>query len=213
MSKLFHLSDGAVVEGCLALDPATGLPVEYKTAADRELSVLRYVVKAAWPGATVGHVIRQTVCLDVSGGVMLPISVMWENESTGETITAPAQISASLEAIKQGDALTLSQLLSAGLATASNQLAQIGYLADVAAGADPLAGYKAQQVDTSTAGMTYVRKASSKAGSGWLIVRIAETATATEMGYAGPRNNPAHPTASAAWAARTSLAFGDVGAA
>lgn len=181
--------------------------------ADREVTTTRYVCKLAFTGASVGDVIRQTVALDVSGASMTVVSVLWENESTGATISAPPSVSAYLEAIKQGDSLTLSQLLSAGLATATNQVTQIGYLADIAQGQGRYAAYATQQVDEATAGTTYVRKAGSDAGDTWLIQRVIESGTDTTITYAGVRNNPAVTTPTAAWTARATLVYGELGGA
>jgi hypothetical protein len=181
--------------------------------ADRELLPTRYTCKQAFTGAAIGDVIRQTVALDVSGAAMTVISVLWENESAGTTISAPPSVSAYLEAIKQGDALTLAQLLSAGLATSTNQVTQIGYLADIAQGQGRYAAYATQQVDEATAGTTYVRKAGSDAGDTWLSQRVVESGTDTTITYAGVRNNPTETTPTDAWAARASLVYGELGGA
>lgn len=183
------------------------------TAADRELLLTRYTCKQSFTGAAVGDVIRQTVALDVSGTAMTVISVLWENESAGTVISAPPSVSAYLEAIKQGDALTLTQLLSAGLGTAINQVTQIGYLADIAQGQGRYASYSTQQVDEATAGITYVRKAGADAGDTWLIQRVVESGTDTTITYAGVRNNAGVTTATGAWIERAGLVYGELSAA
>jgi hypothetical protein len=142
---------------------------------------------------------------------MTVISVMWENEATGAVLAAPPIISGYLEVIKQGDALTLAQLLSAGLATATNQVTQIGYLADIAQGQGRYANHVTQQVDESTLGITYIRKAGADGGDTWLIQRVVEGASSTTITYAGQRNNPATTTHTAAWLGRTGLTFGEIG--
>ena len=203
---------GENIDGVYIVDPVTGLPIENATA-DRELLPTRYTCKQAFTGAVIGDVIRQTVALDVSGATMTVISVLWENESQGTTIAAPPNVPSYLETIKQGDALTLSQLLSAGLATATNQVSQIGYLADIAQGQGRYAAYSAQQVDEAILGTTYIRKQGADAGDTWLIQRIIESGTDTTITFAGVRNNPAITTPAAAWTARETLVYGDLSAA
>lgn len=207
--RLKDMGDGthAEVVAAVIVDQNGNIP---SGGADRELLPTRYTCKQAFTGAVVGDVIRQTVALDVSGATMTVISVLWENESTGAVISAPPSIAISLEAIKQGDALTLAQLLSAGLATATNQVTQIGYLADIAQGQGRYAAYKTQQVDEATAGTTYIRKQGSGTGDTWLIQRIVESGTDTTITYAGVRNNSAITTPTAAWTARASLVYGDL---
>ena len=210
--RLKAMSDGthAEVVAAVIVDQDGNIPA---SAADRELLPTRYTCKQAFTGAAIGDVIRQTVALDVSGAAMTVISVLWENESTNATISAPPSVSAYLEAIKQGDALTLAQLLSAGLATATNQVTQIGYLADIAQGQGRYAAYSTQQVDEATAGTTYVRKAGADAGDTWLIQRVIESGTDTTISYAGVRNNAGVTTATAAWTGRASLVYGELGGA
>lgn len=203
---------GENIDGVYIVDPVTGLPVPNATA-DRELLPTRYTVKTAWTGAAVGDVIRQTVALDVSSAAMTVISVLWENESTNAVIGAPPSVAAHITPLMQGDALTLAQLLSAGLATASNQVAQIGYLADIAQGQGRYAAYSAQQVDEATAGTTYIRKQGADTGDTWLIQRVVESGTDTTLTYAGVRNNSAVTTATAAWTARASLVYGEISSA
>ena len=113
----------------------------------------------------------------------------------------------------QGDAITLSQLLSAGLATANNQISQIGYLADIAQAQGRYTSYSTQQVDEATPSITYVRKAGADVGDTWLIQRIAESGTDTTVMYAGVRNNPSVTTPTTAWSSRTTLVYGDINAA
>lgn len=209
---LVDMGDGTHAERIVVANP-DGTAVGSGAGADRELLPTRYTVKTAWAGAAVGDVIRQTVALDVSGAAMTVISVLWENESQGTAISAPPSVAAHLEAIKQGDGLTLAQLLSAGLATANNQVAQIGYLADIAQGQGRYAAYSTQQVDEATAGTTYIRKQGADAGDTWLIQRIVESGTDTTISYAGVRNNAAVTTATAAWASRASLVYGELNAA
>jgi hypothetical protein len=210
--KLTEMPDGTHAEVVAAvIVDQNGNPTT--AAADRELLPTRYTCKQAFTGAAIGDVIRQTVALDVSGATMTVISVLWENESSGTTISAPPSVSAYLEAIKQGDALTLAQLLSAGLATATNQVTQIGYLADIAQSQGRYAAYATQQVDEATPGTTYIRKAGSDAGDTWLIQRVVESGTDTTITYAGVRNNPTVTTPTAAWTARASLVYGELGGA
>lgn len=218
MSGVIHIVD--VKNG----DPGTARPAKTSDfgptngwdsafGADREVTTTRYVCKLAFTGASVGDVIRQTVALDVSGASMTVISVLWENESTGAVISAPPSIANNLEAIKQGDGLTLAQLLSAGLSTATNQVTQIGYLADIAQGQGRYAAYSTQQVDEATAGTTYIRKQGADVGDTWLIQRVVESGTDTTISYAGVRNNSTVTTAAAAWAGRASLTYGEISAA
>lgn len=210
--KLRDMGDGthAEVVATVQLD-ANGDVVG--NPADRELLPTRYTCKQAFTGAAIGDVIRQTVALDVSGATMTVISVLWENESTNATISAPPNVTAYLTPLMQGDALTLAQLLSAGLATATNQVTQIGYLADIAQGQGRYASYSAQQVDEATPGTTYIRKQGADAGDTWLIQRIVESGTDTTITFAGVRNNSAVTTPTAAWASRASLVYGELSAA
>lgn len=211
---LVDMSDGTYAERVVVVNPdGSSIAESMAQAADRELLATRYTCKQAFTGAAVGDVIRQTVALDVAGSAMTVVSVLWENESAGTTISAPPSVSAYLETIKQGDGLTLAQLLSAGLATATNQVTQIGYLADIAQGQGRYAAYAAQQVDEATAGTTYIRKAGADAGDTWLIQRVVESGTDTTITYAGVRNNAGVATAAAAWASRASLSYGDLSAA
>lgn len=218
MSGVIHIVD--VKNG----DPGTARPAKTSDfgptngwdsafGADREVTTTRYTCKLAFTGASVGDVIRQTVALDVSGAAMTVISVLWENESSGAVISAPPSVGAYLETIKQGDGLTLAQLLSAGLATATNQVTQIGYLAGIAQGQGRYAAYSAQQVDEATPGATYIRKGGADTGDTWLIQRIVESGTDTTITFAGVRNNSAITTPTAAWTSRASLVYGDLSAA
>ena len=210
--KLRDMGDGthAEVIATVQLDASGNIG---GNPADRELLATRYTCKLAFAGASVGDVIRQTVALDVSGASMTVVSVLWENESTGAVISAPPSIANNLEAIKQGDGLTLSQLLSAGLSTATNQVTQIGYLADIAQGQGRYVAYSAQQVDEATPGTTYIRKQGADTGDTWLIQRIVESGTDTTITFAGVRNNSAITAPTAAWANRASLSYGDLSAA
>lgn len=173
---------------------------------DRELVSTRYTCKLEFTGAALGDVIRQTVALDVAGNSMTVISVMWENESSGATISAPPSIALYLEAIKTSSALTLSQILSLGLATASNQVTQIGYLADLADGNDRFGGYRLVQSE-DVSGTAYVLKSN---GTGWLMMRIVSTDTSDFATYAGPGNN-AGVTLANAWYQRASLVYDSIG--
>lgn len=206
--KLRDMGDGthAEVIATVQLD-ANGNVVG--NPADRELLPTRYACKQAFTGAAVGDVIRQTVALDVSGAAMTVISVLWENESAGTTISAPPSVAVHLETIKQGDGLTLAQLLSAGLATANNQLAQIGYLADIADANDPRAPLK-YYADEKSGNTLYVLKS---AGTRWLMMRRISGATGGVATYAEVVNNPTVTTPAAAWANRASLVYGDLSAA
>lgn len=181
--------------------------------ADRELLVTTYACKQAWTGVSVGNVLRSTETIDVSGAVSTTVSTRWQNLSTGSDVGAPPNVPDYTTSLTQGDALTLAQLLSAGLATASNQVTQIGYLADIAQGQGRYTAYSTQQVDEATAGTTYIRKAGSDAGDTWLIQRVVESGTNTTISYAGVRNNPTVTTAAAAWTGRASLTYGELGGA
>lgn len=107
------------------------------------------------------------------------------------------------------DALTQSQLLDSGLSTAANQLAALGYLADLADGNDRWAAYKLVQTEDLGTGTKYVLKSD---GTRWLMIRKTYTDTASLLAYAGSGNNPAQ-TLSGAWAARAGLVYGSIGAA
>jgi len=176
--------------------------------ADRELQSTRYTVKAAWTGAALGDAVRQTVALDVSGTSMTRISVLWENENTGATISAPPSVAAYLTPLNGGESLTLSQLLSAGLATSYNQVASLGYLADLAAANDPFASYRLAQSEDIN-GTAYIFKTN---GVAWLLTRVVSTTTSDTATYAGPGNNPSTTIANA-WAQRTLLVYGSIGGA
>lgn len=211
--RLKDMGDGthAEVVAAVIVDQNGNIP---SGGADRELLPTRYTCKQAFTGAVVGDVIRQTVALDVSGATMTVISVLWENESTGAVINAPPSIANNLEAIKQGDALTLAQLLSAGLATATNQVTQIGYLADLADTNDRFATYKFVRSEDLGTGTKYILKADGNTGATkWLLIRKTYTDTSSVLGYASQTNNPTVTTPTAAWTARASLVYGDLSAA
>ena len=198
-----HAGDShAEIVAALIVDQ-NGNPVSQ--SADREVVATRYTCKVAFTGAAVGDVIRQTVALDVSGSTMTVISVLWENESAGTTISAPPSVSANLEVIG-GSSLTLAQLLSAGLATATNQVMQIGYAADLV----DLTKYKLVNSEDLGAGVKYILKAN---GSRWQMIRKTYTDTSNVMAYASQTNNPSVTTEAAAWAARATLVYGSVSAA
>jgi hypothetical protein len=141
--------------------------------------------------------------LDVSGASTVVVSVLWENETAGTTIAAPPSIATYLEPIKQGDALTQAQLQASGLATANNQVTQIGYLADLAESNDRHATYKMVQAEDLGTGTKYIFKSN---GNGWLMLRKSYTDTSSVMAYAGPVNNSGVSTTQA-WAQRTTLTY------
>ena len=175
---------------------------------DRELVSVRYICKQEFTGASLGDVIRQTVALDIANESMTVVSVLWENEASGSIISAPPSVSVYLEEIRVNNALTLSQLLSLGLATASNQVAQIGYLADLADGNDRFGSYKfaqSEEIDDTT----YVLKTN---GTGWLMTRLVSTISSDVASYASELNNSA-VTLAYAWTQRETLAYGGIGAA
>lgn len=210
--------DGTHAEliAALLVDP-DGNPVA--NPADREVLPTRYTVKQAYTGAAVGDVVLKTVVLDVGGGTVDVVGVSWENESSGVVIAAPPSVPVHLEPIKQGDSLTLAQLLSAGLATATNQVTQIGYAADMSADLNTLARklvYNLVQSEDLGAGTKYILRnwTNRKTGAtGWQVIRKTYTDTSSVMGYASQTNNPTVTTASAAWTARASLVYGELSAA
>lgn len=174
---------------------------------DRELLITRYTCKTAWTGAVVGQVIRQTQTLDVSGEATTVISVMWENESTGLPLLAPPGIAANLEPITQGSSLTQAQLQLSGLATASNQITQIGYLADLADNPhDRHAAHKLVQSEDLGLGEKFILKSD---GVRWLMVKKTYADTGSALTYAGPGNNPTI-TLAQVWGLRTSLLYGSI---
>lgn len=200
--RLYPLGDGAHAELVAALlVDSDGNPVA--NPADREVLPTRYTVKQAYTGAAVGDVVLKTVVLDVGGGTVDVVGVSWENESTGSVIAAPPSVPVHLEPIKQGDSLTLAQLLSEGLATASNQVTQIGYLADLADANDRHATYKLVQSEDLGAGVKYILKSN---GSGWLMIRKTYTDATSVLAYAGPANNSGVALAQA-WGQRAALVY------
>lgn len=204
--------DGDNIDGVYLVNPITGLPVE-NANADRELLSTRYSCKQLFAGANIGDAIKKTVALDVSGATMEVVSVLWENESTNSVISQPPNVIEYLVSLIQGDSLTLSQLLTAGLATANNQVTQIGYLADISQGIGRYASYQTQQVDGAIAGTVYVRKSGADSGDTWLIQRVYEIGTYVSISYAGIRNNSLILTSSDAWDSRLSLIYGELNAA
>jgi hypothetical protein len=172
--------------------------------ADRELLVSRYACKTAFTGATVGDVIRSTDVLEL-GAVPTVIAVLWFNETTGLTISAPPSISGYLSGLSAGDSLTQSQLMASGLATATNQVTAIGYLADLADGNDRFASYKLTNSEDLGAGTKYIAKA---VGGAWLVIRKTYTDTTSTFAYASFTNNPTVTTPAAAWAARATMSYG-----
>ena len=211
MERLLATVEGSDEQVYLRARADGSLIVSPETVTDRELLSGYYTVKTAWTGASVSNVIRQTMALDVSGAAMAIISVMWENETSGAVISAPPSVNEYLEPLMRGDSLTLAQLLSARLATADNQLAQIGYLADIAQGQGRYASYVTQQVDETSTGTTYIRKAGADAEDTWLVQRVVESGTDTTISYAGVRNNALITAAAQAWINRTTLTYGDIG--
>jgi len=173
---------------------------------DRELVATRYTCKQQFTGASLGDVIRQTVALDIAGESMTVVSVLWENESSNSIISAPPSVSVYLEEIRVNNALTLSQMLSLGLATASNQVAQIGYLADLADGNDRFGSYKFAQSE-EIGDTAYILKTN---GSAWLMLRLVSTLTSDVAGYASAVNN-ASVSITNAWSQREMLAYGPIG--
>lgn len=173
-------------------------------AVERELQVTRYMVKTAFTGASIGDSIRRTDVLEM-GAVATVVSVLWHNETTDLAISAPPSIS-NLSIVVMGDALTQTQLMASGLATASNQLSAIGYLADLADNPhNPHAAYKLTNSEDLGAGTKYIAKA---VGTAWLLIRKTYTNTAATFAYATVTNNPTVTTPEAAWAARATLAYG-----
>lgn len=177
--------------------------------ADRELLVQLYACKQAWAGAAIGNVIRNTETKDVSAAVTTTVSTQWQNISTGADIAAPPNVPDYTTALTQGDALTLAQLLSAGLATAANQNVLIGYAADLADGNDTRAALK-YYADDKSGNTLYVLKS---AGTRWLMMRRVAGTTGGVATYADVGSNPAITTPAAAWTARASLSYGDLSAA
>jgi hypothetical protein len=173
--------------------------------ADRELLVTRYACKAAFTGATVGDVIRRTDVLEL-GAVTTVVSVTWFNETAGQDISAPPSITANLSTVSTGGSLTQTQLMASGLATATNQVTAIGYLADLADNPhNPHAAYKLTNSEDLGTGTKYIAKA---VGSAWLVIRKTYTDTAATFAYATPTNNPSVTTPAAAWAARATMTYG-----
>jgi len=204
------MGDGTYAERIVVVNPdGSSIAESMSQTADRELLPTRYTCKQAFTGAVIGDVIRQTVALDVSGAVMTVVSVLWENESSSSVISAPPSVAAYLTPLMQGDALSLAQLLSAGLATATNQVTQIGYLADLADANDRFGNYKLVQSEDLGAGTKYILKSD---GVGWLMIRKTYSDTASSMAYAGPANN-AGVTLAQAWGQRGALTFGAISAA
>jgi hypothetical protein len=156
----------------------------------------------------VGQVIRQTQTLDVSGEATTVISVMWENESTGLSVEAPLTIGAHLEPITQSSGLTQAQLQLSGLATAVNQITQLGYLADLADNPhDPYAAHKLVQSEDLGLGEKFILKSD---GVRWLMIKKTYTDTGSALTYAGPGNNPTF-TLAQVWGLRASLIYGSIG--
>ena len=177
--------------------------------ADREVLVTRYTVKTAFNGAAVGQSVRRTDILEL-GAVATVVAVLWHNETTDQAISAPPSISGNLSIVAAGESLTQTQLMASGLATASNQVAALGYLADLADNPhNPHAAFKLVNTEDMGTGTKYVLKSD---GTSWLMIKKAYTDTASAITYASEKNNVG-VSVSAAWTARASLAYGSIGAA
>lgn len=206
--KNLDIGDGAhaKVGAVYLLDPL-GNPV-HPVASDRELQATIYVAKKAWSDVSIGDIVRHTVAYDASGQTLTIVSELWEDDTQGKTVISPPSRGEYLTSIIQGDSLSLAQLLSAGLATASNQVTQIGYLADIADGNDKYASLKLVKSE-EISDVLYVLKSD---GTRWLMTRITSTETTKDAMYAGQTNNP-NLDVDSAWNQRESLVYGLIGGA
>ena len=193
----------------VVVSESTPLPIVFgdKTFVDRELLTTLYKVKTAFTGASVGDGIRKVDTLDVSTDVVITVSVGWTNITTGLDLASTPTLS-NLEAISQGDSLTLAQLTAAGLATATNQVTQIGYLADLAEANDRYGDYKLVQTEDLGAGTKYVQKSN---GTKWLMIKKTYTDSGSKLSYASAVNN-AGVTEAQAWTNRAALTYSAIGA-
>jgi hypothetical protein len=178
-------------------------------AVDREILVTRYTVTTAFTGATVGNMIRRTDVIEMAP-VPTVVVVLWSNESTGQDIAAPPSITAHLTSITMGDGLTQAQLVGSGLATAANQVAALGYLADLADNPhDPLAAFKVRNTEDLGTGTKYILKTNGQ-GQAWMMIKKAYGATGALFGFASVKNNPGLTTIAAAWAGRSAAVYGEL---
>jgi hypothetical protein len=74
---------------------------------------------------------------------------------------------------------------------------------------DPYSGLK-YHADETVGSTTYLLKA---AGARWLLSKIVANATGNAAAYATVTNNPTITTPTAAWTARTTLVYGELGGA
>ena len=176
-------------------------------AIDREILVTRYNVILAFSNAAVGEMIRRTDIIEMAP-IATVVAVLWSNESTGQDISAPPSIAANLSSITMGDGLTQAQLVGSGLATATNQVSALGYLADLADNPhDPLSAYKVRNTEDVGSGTKYILKTN---GSAWLMIKKAYSATGSLFSYASIKNNPALTAIADAWTARSTAVYGEL---
>jgi len=173
---------------------------------DRELLVVKYLVKTAFDTSVVGDSVERIDVLDLSTDTPTTVAVLWKNTTQGVDLTTPPSLS-SLTQIAQGDSLTLAQLTSAGLATATNQVTQIGYLADLAEANDRHGDYKMVQSEDLGTGTKYIQKSN---GTKWLMIKKTYTDSGSQLTYASAVNNTG-VTEPGAWTNRATLTYGSIG--
>ena len=121
--------------------------------------------------------------------------------------TADGHLIVHLDADAESTALTQEQLLASGLGTAQNQLAQIGYLADLAGSNDAYANYKLRNTEDLGEGVKYTLKSD---GANWLLIKKTYTDTSAALTYGSQKNNANLTTAAAAWANRATVVCGEL---
>ena len=178
-------------------------------SVDRELLVTSYIVKTYFADAAVGNFIRRTDVIEL-GAVVTVVAVLWANETTGLDITAPPSITGFLTTITAGDSLTQAQIMGSGLATSANQLAALGYLADLAGNPyDKLTSYRLRNTEDLGVGTKYIFKTN---GISWLMLRKSYTASSSVTEYASVKNNITFSETgyTEAWNARASINYSEL---
>ena len=182
--------------------------ISKESYTDRELLQVKYLVKTAFDTSVVGDSIERIDVLDLCTDTPTTVAVLWKNTSLDIDLTTPPPL-VNLTQITQGDSLTLSQLVSAGLATATNQVTQIGYLADLAETNDRHGDYKMVQSEDLGAGTKYLQKSN---GTKWHMIKKTYTDLGSQFAYASAVNNTG-VTEAQAWTNRATLTYGSIGGA
>lgn len=168
-----------------------------------------------WEGAN--GVANRVVLVDLSGDPVAPGGGGGGGDATAANqVTQTAHLSsisttqgAKADAPAASDTGTASEI---AIAKRHNVLLSesLVRLSDIAAASNRWDLMSLLDTDEPTPGTTYLMYGPSAAGVGllWGVKRVVTTGSNTAMRYAGPTNNPAQASASAAWAARATLVYG-----